>query len=370
MGYWDYKNVGASTKSKNIDYVKKIFEYIGYAEEPDYAPDGEECSFKHPEVYCCEYSADDGASGDIKKDFTGFSEKELLYLLNALFPKTNIYVHRAEGNNTSDTWENHDEIFDTECMTLYKFDSYTDWGGGGPNGKRTSKTRFALKPPRLDFVEELIKYSEANSNTRLMSLLKELAEKLRKNEIMYEDDAEDKRIIGEEYDIVDDVEGEEDDYYSAENDEENNDENDDIEVYERTYHMDEVDHSHLDENLVGYMTDVRYSFDLDMDAFESIKSTIISWAKIKGYDLSLKQEDDVVSFFGKLGIDGVEPDDEKIWFWGEFKKLPPLGYPFLKLLSLLAPYAYNEKMPTMCMLKCDEWPITVTNNNGKISVHI
>ena len=57
MSHWDYENIGASATPENKKYVQKIFEYIGYAPEPDYAPDGDECSFSDPEVYCCKYSA-------------------------------------------------------------------------------------------------------------------------------------------------------------------------------------------------------------------------------------------------------------------------------------------------------------------------
>ena len=115
MGHWDYENVGASAKPKNKKYVEKIFEYIGYGPNPDYAADGDECSFYNPEVYCCKYSAYDKWSGNIKDSFEDMDEEDLLFILNALFPKTNVYVHAAEGNNTSDTWENHDTVYDTQA---------------------------------------------------------------------------------------------------------------------------------------------------------------------------------------------------------------------------------------------------------------
>ena len=136
MGHWDYRNIGASTTTESKKHVEKIFEYIGYATEPDYAPDGEECSFDYPDVYCCEYSAYDRYSGKIKKNFRNMADEDLLYLLNALFPKTSVYVHHAEGNNTDDTWENHDTVYNTEDMTCYSDDSYTSYDCGA-NGKRS-----------------------------------------------------------------------------------------------------------------------------------------------------------------------------------------------------------------------------------------
>lgn len=229
MSSWDYKNVGASATSVNKKHVEKIFEYIGYAQGPEYDPEGDECSFDDPDVYCCEYSAYGRSSGDIKTEFNGIDECELLYLLNALFPKTDIFVHQAEGNDTSDTWENHDTIYDTKDMTRYCDDSYTSYDCG-PNGNRSSKARFALKPPKMKYVNALIDLSTAEGNSELTTLLRDLAEKLKNGMIVYENDPSDEREIGKEYDIEDNVEGDEDDYHyyddeDEDSDEENEDEN-------------------------------------------------------------------------------------------------------------------------------------------------
>lgn len=227
MGHWDYRNIGASTTTENKKHVEKIFEYIGYAPDPDYAPDGEECCFNYPDVYCCEYSAYDEASGNIKECFMDMGELDLLNLLNALFPQTNVYVHAAEGNNTSDTWENHDTVYDTEDMTCYSDDSYTSYDCG-PNGKRSSKARFVLKAPKTEYVDALIDLSTEDGNTELTALLQNLAQKLKEGLVVYEDDPTDEREIGKEYDVEDDVQGEEyDDYYDEDEDEENEEAYDD-----------------------------------------------------------------------------------------------------------------------------------------------
>ena len=220
MGHWDYQNIGASASPENKKHVEKIFEYIGYAPTPDYAEDGEECSFDYPVVYCCKYSAYDRSSGNIKDSFWNMTDEDLLYLLNALFPQTNVYVHAAEGNNTSDTWENHDTVYDTEDMTCYNDDSYTSYDCG-PNGKRSSKARFVLKAPKVEYVDALIALSTEDGNTELTALLQDLAQKLKDGLIVYEDDPSDEREIGKEYDIEDDVQGDEyDDYYDENEDEE------------------------------------------------------------------------------------------------------------------------------------------------------
>lgn len=215
MGHWDYENVGASATPDNKKYVQKIFEYIGYGLTPDYAEDGEECSFSYPDVYCCRYSDYDRWSGKIKKEFGDMDDEDLLYLLNALFPKTNVYVHAAEGNNTSDTWENHDTVYDTEDMTCYSNDLYTSYDCGA-NGNKSSKARFVLKAPKAEYVSALIALSTEDGNTELTVLLQDLAKKLKDGLIIYEDDPSDEREIGKEYDIEDNVEGsnyEEDEYY-------------------------------------------------------------------------------------------------------------------------------------------------------------
>ena len=224
MGYWDYENVGASATPENKKYVQKIFEYIGYAPKPEY-DEYDECSFFAPEVYFCRYSAYDKASGNLKDSFSDMDDEDLLYILNALFPMTNVYVHAAEGNNTSDTWENHDTVYDTENMTRYSDDSYTSYDCGA-NGKRSSKARFALKPPKMEYISALIDLSTADGNTELTKLLLDLSQKLKEGLIVYEDDPSDKRKIGEEYDIEDDVVGdnyEDDEYYEDEYEEDEED---------------------------------------------------------------------------------------------------------------------------------------------------
>ena len=231
MGYWDYENVGASATPENIKHVQKIFEYIGFAPKPYYDPEGDETFFINPVVYCCKYSANERESGQIKKAFVDMDDKQLLYLLNALFPKTNVYVHHAEGNDTSDTWENHDIIYDTEDMTCLSFDSYTDYGGDGPNGKRSSKARFILDAPKEEYICHLIDISIKDKNTELATLLQNLSQKLKNGLFVLEDNSTDTREIGEEYDIEDDIqefgyydEDEEDEYEEDEEDEEDEDE--------------------------------------------------------------------------------------------------------------------------------------------------
>lgn len=146
-------------------------------------------------------------------------EKDLLDLLNALFPKTNVYVHAAEGNNTSDTWENHDTVYDTKDMTCYRDDSYTSYDCG-PNGRRSSKARFILKAPKAEYVDALINLSIEDDNAELTALLQDLAQKLKTGSVVYENDPSDKREIGKEYDIEDDVQGDEYDDFFKEDEEE------------------------------------------------------------------------------------------------------------------------------------------------------
>ena len=250
MGWWDYTNIGASAKPENKKHVQKIFEYIGFAAEPGYAPDGEECSFLKPDVYGCRESANDYESGHVKKEFNGLSEKDLLYLLNALFPKTNVYVHHAEGNNTSDTWENHDRVYNPENMTLECNDSYTDYGGDGPNGSRSWKERFALEAPKAEYIDALINFSTADNNTELTKILQELLQKLKDGLITYENDTQDTRIIGEKYDIEEDGS------------------------------LDEMEEEDLDELIdEGRYVIQSYQFLFDRKELEELKASVIAWAE-------------------------------------------------------------------------------------------
>ena len=198
MGSWNFTNMGASTNSKNKKYIEKIFDYIGYTNNAWHA-DIDDCLFWGPEVYRCTWNEYDDP---YEKDaFKWFDACDLLYLLNALFPKTNVYVHSAEGNNTSDTGECHDYVYDTDTMTQKCQDFYEDYGGGGPNGRKTWKKRFALDVPKMEYVQALIDLSTEDGNGELTSLLLELAQKLRDGLIVYEDDASDTRVIGAEYDV-------------------------------------------------------------------------------------------------------------------------------------------------------------------------
>ena len=204
MGWWSYKNIGASARPENIQFVRKIFEYIGYAPKPaTTAGDYDECifRFREPEVYGCETSEYAEQSGNVKACFGDFDELDLLNLLNALFPNTSVFVHATEGNTVSDTWEFHDKVYNTGSMTLQCKDSYTDYGGGGPNGYRFWKERFALNTPMLKHVKALINLCAKDGNEELLELFQGLISKLKNGQIAYEDDTDDSREIGAEYDV-------------------------------------------------------------------------------------------------------------------------------------------------------------------------
>jgi len=336
MGYWDYKHIGASANRENKKHVEKIFDYIGYGRELDYS-DGEECSFREPEVYRCVASDNPSVDSeiDIKPTFRYFSETDLLNLLNALFPKTNVYVHSAEGNNTSDTWENHDKVYDASSMTLECKDSYTDYGGDGSNGSRSWKEKFTLQVPQQEYIEELINLSTLDGNAKLTALLEELLQKLKEGRIIFENDSSDTRVIGEKYDI------EEEGYLDDPEDEDS-------------------------VNLDGIIEEGRfwikqYNFIFDRTEFEKMKESIIAWAQNNEYDLDIKMEDKFEEFFRKLGFDQsffTEPDypgDVLISASGDYVDvMNDLSYPFLDLLNMLSPYLKNREDVDICLLEPDE----------------
>jgi len=226
MGRWNYYNVGASAEPEHKKHVQKIFEYIGYAPHPARSGDSYgENIFSNPEVYGCVWSNLDSESGNVKDCFGyPFGEDELFNLLNALFPKTTVYSRMKEGNTISDTWESHDRVYDPNSMTRICMDSYEDYGGDGPNGFKSWKERLALNAPNVEYVQELIDISTADSNGELTELLLELLRKLKEGLIVYEDDASDTRAIGEEYDV--EQEGDVDSYYEEYDDDEEDDEED------------------------------------------------------------------------------------------------------------------------------------------------
>lgn len=224
MGGWSYKNIGVEARPEHKKHVEKIFEYIGYTTEPADTGEGyAECTFWNPSVYGCVESIYNEQSGHVKAGFKSFGAKDLLYLVNALFPKTSVYVHSTEGNTVSDTWESHNRIYDANTMTLECKDSYTDYGGDGPNGYRSWKERFTLRAPKQEYVQALIELSSADDNGELTASLLELSRKLTEGLVCFEDDDSDTRVIGEEYE----VEEEGDVVDCDEEDDENNDDDED-----------------------------------------------------------------------------------------------------------------------------------------------
>ena len=206
MGWWDYTNIGVSVTSEDRELKKAILTYIGYGPEPDYAPDGDDMVYEgqyssHSMLYVCLYSANprlrDACFADAFKEFDAY---DLLCLMNALFPGTVVEEHHAEGNNTSDTYEKHEQTYDPKTMTYSVYESYTDYGGGdGPTGNRSWKERFALQPPTMEQVQALIDLSSGDENAALTALLLELSQKLRNGLIVCEDDPSDERRIGGRY---------------------------------------------------------------------------------------------------------------------------------------------------------------------------
>lgn len=330
MSRWDYRNIGASAKPENKKLVEKIFEYIGYAKGPDLSEDGDGPSFSEPDVYGCWYSANSFLSGKVRDCFDNFYEYDLLFLLNALFPNTNVYVHSAEGNNTSDTWETHDVVFDTGDMTCYRNDSYTDYGGSGPSGNRFSKERFILRPPELEFISALIKISKEDGNTELTNLLLDLESKVKDGLIVYEDDGTDQRKNGQQYDVVDEVV-------------DNTEDEDDIDdayfdyvigrmphtVFNDLYRVKSSDSNSFDEeDYKLILGDLLENLDTEFRPFDMIYGDFVDWLKDNECVTALNEEEykkarekaeklDIVSLdefrLQRFGVNAEEEEDEEAY---------------------------------------------------------
>ena len=206
MGYWNYANIGASAEPENKELLEKIFDCVGFTEDPAWN-DYDRCDFDEPDVYRCFYSEQRGrrkkkrAVRVLLDQFGAYGYMDLLYLLSALFPKIRLYYHSAEGNNNSDAWENIDDEYDTGNMTHSVSEKYTDrCGDGGPDGERSYKERFALEPPEIGHVRALADICGERGEDKLAGMLRELALKLENGQYVCKDDAADRRVIGRIYD--------------------------------------------------------------------------------------------------------------------------------------------------------------------------
>ncbi len=85
-------------------------------------------------------------------------------------------------------------------MTLRCEEEYDD-SDGGDYQRKAWKERFALKAPKMEYVQALIELSVADGNVELTALLLELTRKIREGLIVYEDDILDTRKVGVKYDI-------------------------------------------------------------------------------------------------------------------------------------------------------------------------
>ena len=102
-----------------------------------------------------------------------------------------------------------------------------------------------------------------------------------------------------------------------------------------------------------------------------MKASVITWARDKGYNLSVNQEDDEESFFGALGFDGVYPCDEGVFFEGEINDTSCLGYPLLELMSILAPYYLGESHNTdlsLCTFTSDGLHLKAVLINQEVKI--
>ncbi len=200
---WNYTNIGASASIQNLWYVRKIFDYMGYASEADIS-DADECqyAFKYPPVYYCK-SSDSNIDEQIHAvaELEDYDIKDLCDLLNALFPRTWLFV-RSVLLEDDNAWESHERVYDTDNMTCHGLDRYIFCGESNPYEPDTSwKMRFSLEPPKMDYVQALINISKKNGNADLTKLLLELAQKLRNGEIVYIENSSDPRKINEIYDV-------------------------------------------------------------------------------------------------------------------------------------------------------------------------
>ncbi len=87
MSVWNYTNIGVSPKPEDKSQVEKIFEYIGHTSNSGFAPDGDSFCPHLGDIYRG-YDLADVKSCFLEHDY---DEKQLLYILNALFPQTTVY---------------------------------------------------------------------------------------------------------------------------------------------------------------------------------------------------------------------------------------------------------------------------------------
>lgn len=177
--------------------------------------------------------------------------------------------------------------------------SYTSYDCG-PNGKRSSKKRFSLNPPKIEYVNALVDLSMADGNGELTALLLELSQKLKEGLIVYKDDPEDKREIGKLYDIEDNVSGEEDDDEDEEEPEEDWDEN------EEEYDEDEDEPEDEEEPEESTLSDFRMvTYGHYPQTEDGTDATPIEWLV-----LEVNEAENRALLLSRHGLDAKSYNDE------------------------------------------------------------
>lgn len=193
MSVWNYTNVGASPKPEFKKHVEKIFDYIGYASDYESVMEGDDFYPDPDDVYRCKDSNYEKYRGHIKAAFWeyDYDERDLFNILNALFPKTTVFIHHSEGNSLG--WVSHDECFDADSMTYStaddeynddfdeefeeEFEEETDEDETDVDDA-AGEEPIKMKLPKPEHIEALIDLSMADGNDELTALLLELKKKL------------------------------------------------------------------------------------------------------------------------------------------------------------------------------------------------
>ena len=172
MSFWNYsfESLAFDDKKNNAELVKRTMKCLGYKEAysaslDEFGMEGPAWDFNWANITVLDYES------------AGFSNKELLSLLNTLFSDISLYYVYASGNNTSDYYSGTEITYDIPTLTYTEREIDYCYGDGTAFGRRAKSDDLKKEGTRCS--ESKIQKNEIYNSlsTKIVNILIENATK-------------------------------------------------------------------------------------------------------------------------------------------------------------------------------------------------